>query len=160
LKFNVMILCNDYPVEISRGYAGRTSENQLHKVDKIAQRLAAAMQPYTPVLVYDKGLNNIPSLADNGVMLLRPLSKQAGQLALQEVDASWSRKISSVRIDIENCFGEMREFDTFGDKLRLDNVMDASIIASAVRCTINLRPPRTKSGLEAAPVGQTGLLDV
>ena len=54
----------------------------------------------------------------------------------------------------------MREFDAFGKEVRLENIVDADMIASVVRCTINLCPPRTKNGLGAAPVGQTGLLDV
>jgi hypothetical protein len=160
MKYNAMILPNDYMVEISRGYAGRTSDNQLHKVDGIPGRLAAATHPHVPVLVYDKGLNNIPSLADNGVMLLRPLGKQSGQVAFRDEDADWCRAISSFRVNIENCFGEMGEFKAFGREIRLTSVADADMIASMVRCTINLRPPRAKNGLEATPVGQAGLIDV
>jgi len=148
-KLNAMVTCNGYVVEITRAYSGRTTDNQLHTAEAIGKRINTATGAYTPVLIYDKGLNRIQELCDNGVIFVRPTGKASSQLACHESDAGMNRIICSLRVTIENTFREMRTFKSFGQARRLSEIAEIDLIATAVRCLINLRPVRkTKDGVE------------
>lgn len=148
-KLNAMVTCDGYVVEITRAYSGRTTDNQLHTAEAIGKRLNEATGVHTPVLIYDKGLNRIQDLCDNGVIFVRPTGKAASQLAFHETDAETNRIVCSLRVTIENTFREMRQFKSFGESRRLKEIAEIDLIAAAVRCLINLRPVRQKKdGIE------------
>lgn len=146
VKYNAMILCNGYMVEITRGYAGRTSDNQLHTVDGIPERISSAVSPpgtdYVPVLVFDKGLTGISELYKFNVILMRPYGKDPGQHAWAEADTRQSATIASERAEIELCFGEIRKYKSFDQIFSLQYVVVADLEATVLRCEINMRPPR------------------
>jgi hypothetical protein len=96
LKYNAIVLDGGYMCEITRGYSGRTSDNQLHKADGIPERIAQACgDKYKPVLVYDKGLNSIRSFAKNKILLLRPYVKEQGQVTTSAEDARYNRRVAA-----------------------------------------------------------------
>lgn len=151
-KFNAMVTCDGYMVEITRAYSGRTTDNQLHTAENMGKRIKAAAGHYTPVLLYDKGLNRIQELSENGVILVRPTGKAANQLTFHQSDIEMNKIICSLRVTIENTFREMRTFKSFGHPRRVCEIADIDLIASAVRCFINLRPVRKKTNGVEDPI--------
>lgn len=144
LKYNCMCLDGGYAPEMSLGYAGKTSDNQLHRVDEIPNRIALACGETPAILVYDKGLASIIEFANNGVLLLRPYAKDVGQVATSAEDSQLNRKIASRRVIIENIFSDARDYKAFGDHFSVLNVVQADLVANAVRCEINTRPWRSR----------------
>lgn len=141
LKYNTIVLDGGYIVEITQGYSGKTSDNQPHNVDGIAQRIAPVVT--TASLLYDKGLNNIRSFAENGVLLLRPYVKEKGQVAASLKDARFNRVVASRWVIIENnCFADVRDQRAFNSILRIDSIMQMDLEATTCRVEADTRPRR------------------
>jgi hypothetical protein len=148
LKYNAIVLDGGYMCEITKGYAGRTSDNQVHAVDNIPQRIAQACGNHRPAYIYDKGLNAIRSFAGNGVLLLRPYAKEKGQVVASPEDANMNRTIASRRVIVENCFADVRDNGAFNDVLQIASITQMDLEATAARVEANTRARRC-SGAEA-----------
>lgn len=146
LKYNAIVIDGGYMCEITQGYSGKTSDNQVHKVDGIPERIAQACgRKYKPALVYDKGLNSIRSFAENGVLLLRPYVKEQGQIAASFEDARYNRVVASCRVVIENCFADWRDQRAVNDVLRIGSITQMDLEATAARVEANTRPRRREA---------------
>ena len=148
LKYNAIAIDGGYLCEITPGFSGRTSDNKLHMVDSIPQRIAHACGDTRVTYIYDKGLNAIRCFAEAGVLLVRPYAKERGQVATSAEDAHLNRVIASRRVIIENCFADVRDSAAFGDVLRISSIAQMDLEANMARVEANTRARRGSAAEE------------
>lgn len=142
LKYNGVCACNTYLCEITRGYSGCTSDNNLHLAERLAERMAASAPAGCSLLyLYDKGLTAIDLFAQHQVLLMTPWMKRQQEMAVSQPEASGSRGVASSRITIEQIFGNLRTFKVINEQSRLARGHEMDLEMELARCFVNWWPP-------------------
>lgn len=95
LKHNGVACGNGYLCELTRGYPGSTSDNKIHEVNPIGQRLAGDGSCCV-VYLYDKGFTQIFSVEKYGVLVLTPRAKERYQLYFDD-EAEQNKSVAKNR---------------------------------------------------------------
>lgn len=126
---------------LSKAWGGRTSDEQIVKENGEFLNNLRSEEKGSMILA-DKGFRHLKAFLplQAGVLLTMPVSlKQGQQLSRKETEESRSK--SNVRIHVERCIGQLRNFKILKDDFKMSILYKLDDVLLICAGIVNLRPP-------------------